>query len=310
MSNTYDRRKIWKGNKILLLNMKFPEKLWSIINESNSDAIRWGSTGDTLILKYPKFQEEFLNRDDVFKTRNIASFVRQLNLYGFRKVNRYNEDLHEFKHPLFMLDRRDLLDLIKRKSGNVFRKHVTKVSKTRNFTPVKKYQAFKDSENQCDEANLNTGKEKQRFTLNPLPEPNIMHSGKDVWWSNISPIPLPSYLTHPYYHNDIATQGWVPADANFYKSQNRNNGSPLKKDIKRDHTYYDNASIQEDYANTPNGNRNMYFMFMPGYAPPHNLNMYPSPGFYSGVLPVPGMPLPLLPNNKNSEMYGNGVYKN
>ncbi|KFM82097.1 hypothetical protein X975_19329, partial [Stegodyphus mimosarum] len=169
---------------------------------------------------------------------------------------------------------------------------------------------IKDSENRSDEANLNTGKEIQRFTLNPLPEPSIMHPVKGVWWSNTSSIPLPPYPTHPYYNNDVASQGWVPADADFYKSQNRNNESPLKKDIKRDHPFYENASMQQNYATTPNGNRNMYFMFMPGYASPHNLNMYPSPGFYSGVLPVSGRALPLAPNNKNNEMYGSGLYKN
>ncbi|XP_035208443.1 heat shock transcription factor, Y-linked-like [Stegodyphus dumicola] len=318
-SNCDIRRKTWEERKVLLLTMKFPEKLWSIVNEGDSNSIRWGSNGDTLLLEYPKFQDEILNRDaGIFKTKNIASFVRQLNLYGFRKVNRYNENIHEFKHPLFVRDRTDLLDLIKRKSGIVFSKHAAvpsqKVSKVRNFTPIKRYKASEDIENQSDEANPNTEKEIQSFPLKTLqgrninPGPNVMPSVKDIWWNNFSPTSVTPYPSHPYYNNDIASQGWIPADADFYKSQNRNKGSPLKTDVKRDHTYYENTSMHENYSTTSRGNRNMYFVVMPGYAPPHNPNMYHSPGFYNGILPVPGMPLPWVPDNKNNEVHRSGFY--
>ncbi|GFW73847.1 heat shock factor protein 2 [Trichonephila clavipes] len=101
------------------LNMKFPEKLWLIVNDCETGAIGWGFNGETITLEYERFQEEYLDKNvGFFKTSNIASFVRQLNLYGFRKCNRFNEDKHEFKHPLFMKGRKDLLEYVKRKPGS------------------------------------------------------------------------------------------------------------------------------------------------------------------------------------------------
>lgn len=59
-----------------------------------------------------------------FKTDNIASFIRQLNLYGFRKVYdnthkqtyKIHNDLHEFSNIYFQRNRPELLDYVARKS--------------------------------------------------------------------------------------------------------------------------------------------------------------------------------------------------
>jgi hypothetical protein len=55
---------------------------------------------------------------------NFSSFVRQLNMYGFHKVNKtprgqrgaQDNQAWEFNHPLFQRGRPDLLDKIRRKS--------------------------------------------------------------------------------------------------------------------------------------------------------------------------------------------------
>ena len=49
-----------------------------------------------------------------FKTKNYASFVRQLNMYSFRKV-KSKAGLHEFRHEKFNRHRPDDLKAIKRK---------------------------------------------------------------------------------------------------------------------------------------------------------------------------------------------------
>ncbi|XP_011637228.1 heat shock factor protein 2-like [Pogonomyrmex barbatus] len=111
----------------VLQSMRFPQKLWRIVNECKTGAIQWSANGDTILLDYKKFQAEYLDaRRPIFKTSNITSFIRQLNLYGFRKVayhgrdqmcNSCNPHVHEFLHDNFRADRMDLLSKVCRKAG-------------------------------------------------------------------------------------------------------------------------------------------------------------------------------------------------
>lgn len=106
--------------------LRFPQKLWKIANECQTGAVCWSSDGKSILLRYSLFKEEFMSmKNDFFKTDNICSFVRQLNLYGFRKVYDHaqkhgykgNSDLHEFSNTYFQRDRPDLLDKVARKSA-------------------------------------------------------------------------------------------------------------------------------------------------------------------------------------------------
>jgi len=113
----------------VLQSMRFPQKLWRIVNECETGAIRWGANGDTILLDYKRFQTEYLDaRRPIFKTNNITSFIRQLNLYGFRKVTCHGRDsatvcsscnphVHEFLHDNFRADRVDLLFKVCRKAS-------------------------------------------------------------------------------------------------------------------------------------------------------------------------------------------------
>uniref|UniRef100_A0A8B9FF48 HSF-type DNA-binding domain-containing protein n=1 Tax=Amazona collaria TaxID=241587 RepID=A0A8B9FF48_9PSIT len=103
--------------------MKLINKLWALVGEAPSNQlITWSQNGQSfLVLDEQRFAKEILPK--YFKHNNMASFVRQLNMYGFRKVVHVDSGIVklerdgpvEFQHPYFKQGREDLLEHIKRK---------------------------------------------------------------------------------------------------------------------------------------------------------------------------------------------------
>ncbi|KAI8084239.1 HSF-type DNA-binding-domain-containing protein [Gilbertella persicaria] len=101
----------------------FISKLFNMTNDTcNQHLISWNINGTSfLVYNVPRFSQEVL--PGYFKHSNFSSFVRQLNMYGFHKVNKTprgqrtnNEtEIWEFSHPKFQYNRPDLLEDIKRK---------------------------------------------------------------------------------------------------------------------------------------------------------------------------------------------------
>jgi len=101
----------------------FIKKLYRLLEDQGYQSlISWGENGDTFVVKdQTEFSRKVLPKH--FKHNNFASFVRQLNKYDFHKVkvdktNSFGENIWEFKHPYFQFNRKDQLELIKRKISN------------------------------------------------------------------------------------------------------------------------------------------------------------------------------------------------
>ncbi|NXT24404.1 HSF1 protein, partial [Syrrhaptes paradoxus] len=86
----------------------------------------FGQSGNSFhVFDQGQFAKEVLPK--YFKHNNMASFVRQLNMYGFRKVVHIEQgglvkpekDDTEFQHPYFIRGQERLLENIKRKVTSV-----------------------------------------------------------------------------------------------------------------------------------------------------------------------------------------------
>ncbi|KAM9665591.1 heat shock factor protein 2 isoform 2-T2 [Trichechus inunguis] len=103
----------------------FLSKLWTLVEEAHTNEfITWSQVQNGqsfLVLDEQRFAKEILPK--YFKHNNMASFVRQLNMYGFRKVVHIDSGIIkqerdgpvEFQHPYFKQGQDDLLENIKRK---------------------------------------------------------------------------------------------------------------------------------------------------------------------------------------------------
>ena len=104
--------------------LAFPEKLWWIVNDQKCEEIGWDLRGKSIIIGNTEtFISSVLNNPSsaIFKTKNFSSFVRQLNLYGFRKVTeraggaipatKWLSCRCEFRHPFFQKGRRGMICL-------------------------------------------------------------------------------------------------------------------------------------------------------------------------------------------------------
>ncbi|XP_053620315.1 heat shock factor protein isoform X2 [Plodia interpunctella] len=103
----------------------FLGKLWKLVNDTETNhLISWSPGGKTFVIKnQADFARELLPL--YYKHNNMASFIRQLNMYGFHKITsvengglRYEKDEIEFSHPCFMRGHAYLLEHIKRKIAN------------------------------------------------------------------------------------------------------------------------------------------------------------------------------------------------
>ena len=109
---------------------QFLTKLWNMVDSPqeisvNSESlISWNNEGNGFVISDPN-KLSLAVLPFYFKHSNLASFVRQLNMYGFKKmvpadagalVNNGRPQTIEFAHQFFLRHNKHLLENIKRKT--------------------------------------------------------------------------------------------------------------------------------------------------------------------------------------------------
>lgn len=105
------------------LAIRFPQKLWILINKSNG-LIEWGRNGKTILIDTDAMDEYLASDQSIFRTKNITSLNRQLNIYGFCRISKAQikvdygmvsqPDIEEYRNEFFKRDCPELLPQIKR----------------------------------------------------------------------------------------------------------------------------------------------------------------------------------------------------
>ncbi len=103
-----------KSNNQIKSHFHFINKLINILSiEINESIISWNSDGTIIELKNLNSLREII-LPAYFKHKNLANFIRQLNLYGFKKIRNYNKIIWGFENPLFKKFELDKIQLISR----------------------------------------------------------------------------------------------------------------------------------------------------------------------------------------------------
>ncbi|XP_036125992.1 heat shock transcription factor, X-linked member 3-like [Molossus molossus] len=125
------------------LGLSFPRRLWRIVEDDTFRSVCWSDNGDTVIIEEDLFQREVLCRrgeEKIFDSDSLKSFIRLLNLYGFRKIRpghssvRYPRNrMMIYRNSKFQRDKPWLIEDIKTKGSQM-----TPAGPATNARPPKK----------------------------------------------------------------------------------------------------------------------------------------------------------------------------
>merc|ERR1711871_1437903 len=94
----------------------FPQKLYLLLETEGDDIVGWISSGKAFrIHSTERFQSVIIPK--YFKHTKLTSFQRQLNLYGFRRITK-GEDQGAYFHPKFQYGRGNAVSEIRRLPGD------------------------------------------------------------------------------------------------------------------------------------------------------------------------------------------------
>ena len=92
----------------------FPRKVFEILSEQPAEIISWTPSGLAFVIHdMPRFVSEVLQK--YFAHQKFSSFQRQLNLYGYRRIEPGgDEPAGSYYHPSFRQDGEDLVGEVRR----------------------------------------------------------------------------------------------------------------------------------------------------------------------------------------------------
>ncbi|NXT84251.1 HSFY1 protein, partial [Zapornia atra] len=85
--------------------LSFPRKLWKMLDSDRFQSVWWSQGGKYVAINEGLFREEVLVKEGplrIFRTQKMKSFIRQLQKYGFRKVQ--TDGLRSASLPEFLAE--------------------------------------------------------------------------------------------------------------------------------------------------------------------------------------------------------------
>ncbi|NWX42124.1 HSF2 protein, partial [Steatornis caripensis] len=223
-----------------------------------------------LVLDEQRFAKEILPK--YFKHNNMASFVRQLNMYGFRKVVPVDSGIVklerdgpvEFQHPYFKQGREDLLEHIKRKvssskpeENKIRQEDISKIISSAQKVQLKqetmesRLSALK-RENESlwrEVAELRAKQLQQQQVIRKIVQFIVTLVQNNQLVSLKRKRPLLLNTNGPTKSNVFQQIVKEPADSNHHVPLNRNEGLKQREQISDDIIIYD---VTEDVADEEN----------------------------------------------------------
>lgn len=202
----------------------FPQKLWDLIhNKQFEPAINWSDDGKSIFINNTKLKCLCLGKTNAhFHTEQPKSFVRQLHLYGFRKL-----DKNQFYHEFFQRDKPDLVQNIHRKYNNTITKNESELL-VRTGSPTAGQKQKKKMSNASKK--LTNLDREQANSMKPRPNKTNTSIKDDINDSNT----IKPCSTSDNYINQTATnivvpeKGSLPMDANKLNPMQFETVSPVQ----------------------------------------------------------------------------------